>query len=298
MNIRVVLGDIVGYLLLLYWKIVEKRKFNFRVQLLSIYFHNPQKKVFENVIGLLCRSGYRFISIDELYSIMNSKAKLSTKTALITLDDAWLGNLANVIPLIEQQHIPITIFISTEPLKDGVLWLKYFRDKTLCRQYETIFPELKFSNPKKLSTMRRNEIWKVLRSEKKYEREIMTEKNIQELSKSKYITIGSHTVSHPILPNCNGGELRYELSESQQELQKITDSVVKSLTYPNGDYNDNVIEECKRVGYTMAFTTEPRLLDIKKDSLYRLPRYCVPDNFGKYESIARALGIWSKFFKI
>ncbi|WP_418892370.1 polysaccharide deacetylase family protein [Limibacterium fermenti] len=298
MNIRILLGDIVGYFLLLYWKIFEKRKFNFKMQLLSVYFHNPQKKVFEHAVNFLHHNGYRFISTEELYLIINSKTKLNTKTALITLDDAWIGNLTNVIPFIEQHRIPITIFTATNPLKDGVLWLNYFRDKTLLHQYETIFPELKLSNPKKLSTACRNEIWKTLRGKKKYTREIMTEENIQGLSKSKYITIGSHTVSHPILPNCEEKELRYELSESKQKLQEMLHSVVNSLAYPNGDYNDDVIEECKRAGYIMAFTTEQRLLDIEKDSLYKLPRYSVPNEFGKYESIARALGLWNKFLSL
>ncbi|WP_435084967.1 polysaccharide deacetylase family protein [Petrimonas sulfuriphila] len=296
MNIRILLGDIVGYLLLLCWKIFDK--FNYKTQILSVYFHNPQKKVFENTIGFLRRNGYQFISIDELYSIIGSKAKLNTKIALITLDDAWLGNLTNVIPFIEQHHIPITIFVATQPLRDGVLWLNYFRDKALCTQYETTFPELKLSNPKKLSTTRRNEIWETLRNEKGYERVIMSEQNIRELSKNKYVTIGSHTVSHPVLPNCTKEELQDELSESKRQLEEITGCTVGSFAYPNGDYNGEIIRKCRKNGYEMAFTTEQRLLDIEKDSLYTLPRYCVPDKFGKYESIARALGMWSKLFSL
>lgn len=290
---RKFLGNIVGCILVFYWNFFRNRDNT----VLSVYFHNPQKKVFENTIGFLRRNGYQFISIDELYSIISSRATLNTKTALITLDDAWLENLTNVIPFIEQYQIPITIFTATEPLYDGVLWLTYFRDKTLRNRYGTIFPELKLSNPKKLSTTRRNEIWKTLRSEKKYRRKIMTEEDICKLSHNKYITIGSHTVSHPILPNCNIEELRYELSESKRQLQKITNYEIRYLAYPNGGYNDDTIRECKNAGYKIAFTTEQRPLDVEKDLIFQLPRFCVPDKFGKYESIARALGIWSKFIK-
>lgn len=288
-------GNMIGYLLVVYWKLFCC---NNNKTILSIYFHNPEKIVFEEIIGFLRRNDYQFISTKELEVILKSKEKLTTKTALITLDDAWLGNLINVIPFIEHHHIPITIFTATEPLKDGVLWLNYFRDKRLRDQYKIIFPELKLSNPKKLSSMRRNEIWETLRNEKKYKREIMTEKNICKISKSKYITIGSHTVSHPILPNCNVEELRYELIESKRKLEEITGYEVRYLAYPNGDFNDNVIQECKNADYGIAFTTEQRLLDVEKDSRFQLPRNCVPDKYDKYESIARALGIWDKLFSL
>lgn len=289
---RYIIGNIIGYFLVRIQYFFARKRY--KNHILSIYFHNPQKKVFENCINYLKTNNYKFLSADQLYSILCSRKLVDEKYVFISLDDAWNGNLWNVIPCAEYNRIPIVIFTPIQPLHDGVLWLRWFRDKELAMQFYNDYPILRQCKPQELSTTTRNEIWGKLRNVKSYHREIMTENEVIEISKSCFVSIGAHTVSHPILPKCNSRELNYELKESKRYLEALLKMPVQYMAYPNGDYNKDIIDVCRSNNYKMAFTTIQRMINIQSDHLYELPRYCVPNGYGKYESLARMLGLWNK----
>lgn len=292
MSIRIVFGNIAGAILTLGWNLFNR--FNPKQHILSIYLHNPQKNVFENTILYLKKKGFRFISTDDLQKLLEQKKSLQGRTAIVTLDDAWRDNLQNVIPIAEKHQVPITIFTPIQPVEEGVMWLRWFRDKeTLSR-----FPELANQNPKRLSTSKRNEYWTKMKEQKRFEREMMTINEVQSLAKLPFVTIGGHTYSHPILPNCTPEELVSELVDAGQTMRTWTGTHIHVMAYPNGDFNNEVIAVSKRAGFDMAFTTEEgRYIDIRHADPMRLPRNCVPNAFGKQESRARALGVWQKIFK-
>lgn len=292
MSIRISFGNIAGTILVLGWNLFNR--FNPKQHILSIYLHNPKKNVFESTILYLKKKGFRFISTDDLQKLLEQKKSLQGRTAIVTLDDAWRDNLQNVIPTAEKYQIPLTVFVPIQPLEDGALWLKWFRDKELQQK----FPEIMQQNPKKLSTAKRNALWSQLKTAKQFEREIMTIDEIKTLAEHPLITLGGHTFTHPILPNCTTEELEFELVTANEKLNEITGISTNVLAYPNGDYNNEVIAMSEKAGFRMAFTTEEgRYIDIEQTNHMLLPRNCVPNAYGSWESKARALGIWQKVFK-
>ena len=94
-----------------------------QTNIVSVFFHDPPKELFEHVIGCLHRRGYTFISTEELHNAITQKAILHEK-ALITLDDGWKGN-QDLLPIIEKYNTPITIFTSTNPVREGNFWWEY-----------------------------------------------------------------------------------------------------------------------------------------------------------------------------
>jgi peptidoglycan/xylan/chitin deacetylase (PgdA/CDA1 family) len=84
------------------------------------------------------------------------------------------------------------------------------------------------------------------------------------------ITIGSHTVGHPILPTLAPHQLRFELAESRRWLEDRLGREVKHFCYPNGAFNSAVVEQTRQV-YTAAVTTEHEFATITS-SRYSLPR--------------------------
>lgn len=292
MSIRNLLGNAIGCVLVLGWNLFNR--FDLRHQLLSLYMHSPEKNVFENTIRYLQKKGFRFISTEKLQDVLEEKKELEEKTAVVTLDDAWRSNLQNVIPLAAKYQVPITIFTPILPVEEGVIWLKWFRDKEMLSQ----FPEVLNQNPKKLPTSKRNEYWTKMKEQKCFEREMMTMEEVRTIAKLPFVTIGGHTYSHPILPNCTREELEYELVDASKTLRDWIGNDIHTMAYPNGDFNDEVITICKKAGFELAFTTmEGEYVDIRHADFMRLPRNCVPNAYGKYESIARALGVWQKVFK-
>lgn len=69
--------------------------------------------------------------------------------------------------------------------------------------------------------------------------------------------IGAHSVSHAMLPQCDDAQLERELVESRARLSEWTSAQVTSLCYPDGAHDARVVAAARRVGYTLACTTQP-----------------------------------------
>lgn len=81
------------------------------------------------------------------------------------------------------------------------------------------------------------------------------------------VDIGSHTVTHPILPWLARERVAWELRESRRRLEEILDREVTTFCYPNGDYDAAVRDEAACAGYRLAVTTEPGLNTRANDPL-------------------------------
>jgi peptidoglycan/xylan/chitin deacetylase (PgdA/CDA1 family) len=84
------------------------------------------------------------------------------------------------------------------------------------------------------------------------------------------ISIGSHTLSHPILSTLKDDELEFEIAESRTQLQARLGTEVPHFCYPNGSHNPAVVASVRR-HYDAAVTTEPGFVEINLDS-HLLPR--------------------------
>ncbi len=68
--------------------------------------------------------------------------------------------------------------------------------------------------------------------------------------------IGSHSMSHPILPFCSDTELIYEVENSRRVIQEHLNIPVESFCYPNGDYDKRILKAVQQAGYHQAVTTQ------------------------------------------
>lgn len=84
------------------------------------------------------------------------------------------------------------------------------------------------------------------------------------------ITIGSHTVSHPILTTLSAREQTEELTASRARLEAQLGREVDIFCYPNGD-SDPAVVEAVRKSYRWAVTTEESFWGPGHDPC-RLPR--------------------------
>jgi len=90
---------------------------------------------------------------------------------------------------------------------------------------------------------------------------------IREMSSSGLVQFGSHTMLHTKLDTISGYLLEYELGESKRVIEKMTGQEVCAVCYPNGAYNDEVLEIAANY-YTHGFTTLiPRRCDTEAEML-------------------------------
>jgi peptidoglycan/xylan/chitin deacetylase (PgdA/CDA1 family) len=120
--------------------------------------------------------------------------------------------------------------------------------------------------------------------------EVMSVAEIADLARMPQITIGSHSVNHAILPNCDAEELRNEINDSKRELEKWTGRPVRVFSYPNGDFDERTSRILAEAGYSLAFTTENRAITLGENPYY-IPRFSIMDDGSLAENICHALGL-------
>ena len=264
-------------------KEIDKKK-----PITSIYFHKPTLIFFESVILWLLKNNYTFISSDELYKILNGKKKSNTKLIHISLDDGWLCNYDNIAPIISKYKIPITIFITTKAIEDGYFWWELVNASDNAYSVKQL---INSSDDFRVEVL--NEI-----NIKKRDRHALTLEKLLILAKNPLITIGSHSVSHPLLTKCSEQKVSSELINSKVKLEGWLNYEVDYLSYPNGSFNDRIKTLAGDAGYKMAFTTEAKFINEDKTNVdyFCIPRFSANENGSKYESFARIVGIWQPFF--
>ena len=281
-----VLKQIIGYLLIKMHRF-EKKDQN---DILSLFFHNPPKKLFDKILKWLIKHNYKVISLQELEISITQKKRIN-KSAIITFDDGWKENL-ELLNLIEKYQMPVAIFIPTESVISGNYWFEYARIKG----QQNISGIRKIQDFKNLPSTVLSEKVNLLKNFFTLKRSCLTLDELKMLSKNKFVTLGSHTVSHPILSKCSYEMQEYELSQSKIILNEWLNINTSYLAYPNGDYDNNTLRIVKQCNYKLCFTIHSEKINVEEVNPYQIPRYCIDDNGGYFESIAKALGIWQKCF--
>jgi peptidoglycan/xylan/chitin deacetylase (PgdA/CDA1 family) len=270
-----------------------KRKLNKGEFILSVYFHSPDKELFEFCIKWLKKNDLNFLSQEDVYAIFKKSKPFPKSSVIITVDDGWQTNEENIVRIANQYNIPIAIFVSTDAIENGNFWWSYVERAA----------KMKISNysVKALKRLPDEERKKIICGIKKIiflPREAMTLEQVKKIASFKYITIGSNTVYHPILFNCVDEQVRFELAASKQKIEEWTNKPVIYFAYPNGNYSDREIKYLKEIGYVLAYTTRPVYL--KKQNLqnvYELPRFSIFENTSRAEAICRMLGVWQSLIK-
>lgn len=254
----------------------------------SIYFHDPSPAMFERVLKWYKKHKYRIISVQELKSIIEEGCVPNERLAFISLDDGWRSNL-DLLPICEKYNAPITVFVTTEPLASGNYWWEYVT-KAYGRKKMFAFKQKSESA-----------FYGELNDIKKHvllERSSMTENELTEFGKSKFVTIMPHTVSHPILTNLCEESLNFEIENSKKYLEQLLGYNMDVFSYPNGDMNEKVVACIKKHGFKYAFTVKPQAFDLKTITPFELPRRALNTYGGKYENLTKLIGVWYKLFPI
>jgi len=86
----------------------------------------------------------------------------------------------------------------------------------------------------------------------------MTWDELKELHKEGLITIGAHTVTHPMnLKDLSLETQRKELEDSKKTIEEHLECEIPYMAYPDGSNDENTQAIAKDLGYKMSFTMEP-----------------------------------------
>jgi peptidoglycan/xylan/chitin deacetylase (PgdA/CDA1 family) len=116
----------------------------------------------------------------------------------------------------------------------------------------------------------------------------MTGEEVRALVADGLVTIGAHTVTHPVLTGL-GAEICYrEGVESKLACEALTGTAVVAFSYPYGDYDAEARDAVQSAGFTSACSKRGGAVTAKSD-VFALPRIYVPNIDGDaFERILRA----------
>jgi peptidoglycan/xylan/chitin deacetylase (PgdA/CDA1 family) len=243
----------------------------------------------------------RNFKIVSLAAMVNRLAQHSAapNEIVLTFDDGLRNNFTVVYPVLRQLQVPATFFVCPELIGSGRwLWNHEARCRLQALDRETLADlrrTLLAPNPsmegivewmKTLKPQQRRGVEERIRKatssfrpapEQSQANDMMDWDELATLDPA-LITIGSHTLTHPILTTLTTEEINFELSESRRLLEQKLAREIPFFCYPNGSYDKRVYQAAKN-NYHAAVTTETGVLSRKNEfDLHRLPRIPSAEN--------------------
>ena len=271
-------------------------------------FSNENMKIspkkLDTKINELISNKFSFISIDELYYNLKNNIK-SSKCIVFTLDDGYLDNYTNALPIFKKYNIPFTIYVTTSfPENKFVMWWYALEDVILNTNTSIIFKSKKYDcstlNSKQQSFLEiRNKLVKTRYPNEEflnnfktyldninlndYNNLVMNWDILKDMSKEKLVTIGSHTITHPSFNFLNNDELSFEINQSRFLLEKKLESKINHFAYPFGskiEVSNRIIKILDSYNFKTCVTTRMNNVYLKHTTkLTGLPRVMLTNDF-------------------
>jgi peptidoglycan/xylan/chitin deacetylase (PgdA/CDA1 family) len=153
------------------------------------------------------------------------------KCAAITFDDAFQSVLENAYPELSARSLHATIFVPV-----GLIGL--------------------------------SPTWAMEKDESDRHEVVMTVDQLQRLS-GPGVSLGSHTISHPSMPELSRDRAQEEIRGSRHRLAEISGQEIRTLSFPYGDYNASVVEMCRSAGYEFVFSILDEEIDTERYEILR-----------------------------
>jgi peptidoglycan/xylan/chitin deacetylase (PgdA/CDA1 family) len=259
----------------------------------------------EQAIKWLARNSYQFVSLDEARERLVER-RFDVRFVSITFDDGFRDNKVWAQPILSKYKVPYTIFIPTDFAEGaGNLWWLALEsivasqdrivldDRSITckttREKIGAYHALKAMVLSRLSHSEEEAFIGQLARRHDYDQHAATRAacmnwdEIRALSADPLMTIGAHTVSHPILAKASDVAVRAELTECRDILEQKLQKNVRHLAYPFGSADAVGAREFRiasEVGYQTAVTTRTGVVmpaDVGR--LLQLPRITIDGTF-------------------
>jgi peptidoglycan/xylan/chitin deacetylase (PgdA/CDA1 family) len=187
---------------------------------LALMYHHCESDEFSNSKEML-EKHFSFIANHYETIFCGERLSLFKTKLLLVFDDAFFDFYYYVYPLLKKYKLKAVLSVPT----------KYILDDT------------DMSTKTRLSIKHRDMI---------YNPDVIqyapfcTWKEIQEMVRSGYVEIASHTVNHPNLINLNTRQIEYELKHSKEVIESKLGIKCNAFTYPYGAFNEKIRSMVKK----------------------------------------------------
>ena len=261
------------------------------------------------LVRALRRSGLEFVALDEMHRRMVER-DFAKRFVCLTFDDAYRDTLRWAYPVLKEAGVPFAIYVPTSfPDRLGELWWlaleaviarndriglvidgrdRKFDSRTVAEK-QTLYHELYRWLRRRSSENELREV--VRRLAAFYHVDIaafctelcMDWSELAQLAADPLVTIGAHTVNHPILRRLPKEAARSEMDLGRSVIEAALGVRPAHLSYPFGDRGASAAREfaiAAELGFKTAVTARPGVLFRKHNQcLTALPRITVDGNY-------------------
>jgi len=244
---------------------------------------------------------------------LRDQGNLPQHAVAVTFDDGYADNFDVALPILQRAGVPATFFVTTGFLDGGRMW-----NDTVTEAVRHL-PEGTFDlrdvglGPRTVTDLRSRrelsrEIIKSIKHLAPDDRQakadalgafcretlprnlMMTRGQVRGLAAAG-MTVGAHTLTHPILKALPAAEARCEIEGGRRELGAIIGNEPQLFAYPNGrpgsDYGPDHCAMVQAAGYLAAFSTIRGAVGPRTDQ-WQLPRF-TPWDRTRWRFLARLL---------
>lgn len=252
---------------------------------------------FDEVCGWLA-GWFNVLRLEEAVARLQA-GTLPPRAAAITFDDGYEDNHRVARPILQRHGLTATFFVATGFLDGGCMW----NDIVIESARRSVLPTLDATGvgiPDLLPlgdwTDRRRAAEAVIAAVKyrtigersRAVRQLagragvaiptalmMRSDQVRELHRQG-MSIGAHTMDHPILAGLAYDEIQRQIGGSRKALQAIVGEEIELFAYPNGkpgqDYDDTAVQVVRELGFKGAVSTRPGVAWSERE-LFELPRF-------------------------
>ena len=233
----------------------------------------------ERIILKYKKRNFDFISLDELNNIFISKIIPERPFVAFTIDDGYVDNYTQALPIFENLHVPFTVFVATDFIdKNAILWWDSLEGLILtnscitindgtcypCKTFQQRWDTFRILREKVLNIDPNNLQNELKKMFSKYNidwlepirQKGMSWEQVKTLANHPLCTIGGHTVSHPPLSLLTDEEAKREIQEGINKLERAICQPVHYFAFPYGTPNEIGEREyqiVKKLGIKLAF---------------------------------------------
>lgn len=212
--------------------------------------------------------GFQCVTIDEMVRHLTAGTRPDVPSFAITFDDGYLNNFTAGLPVIAELGLSATVFV-TVGLIEGEARPPWRSDNPALTAHYAQYGEA-FAP--------------------------MTWDDVRALADSGHVTIGSHTLSHPLVGLLDPVSMHEEVVRSRSILEEQLGREILDFSYPfgvaqYGAYTDDSEDLVTSAGYRCSFSAEigrPRWSDGPR----LIPRISLTNEDEPADAVAKACGAY------
>lgn len=261
-------------------------------------------KNFEKHIKYLSKR-YNIIPLEEIILYLKGGKDLPENLLAITFDDGYRDNYLNAYPILKKYGATATFFLTAgcignkemfwthkliylfnlTKVKDIKIGKELYRIDGIKNKQQVIKMCITFIKDN-INQRQKDRFIEGLAKElgvksyPKIDNTMLLWEDAIELDRAGF-GIGSHTVTHPNLPNSDDEYAEYEIKESKNIIEEKLSKTINLFAYPNGGtlahFNEYIKTVVKDAGFIGAVTSIDGLIS-KRSDIYELKRKGVGDN--------------------